>query len=195
VTYPKPGKFIVRVDKVSHSGRLQVFVDDERQLDRELPCGEKLGKSSVFRPQWKLWETTYDEDIAVEIPAGRHRIRVDNLGNDWVAVTKYTFAGCKVLDKPNVLVCGMKSNSVAIVWLQNRESCWYNHGKERKVGPVAAFTLTLTGLSDGKYRLQWWETWKGQPARTEQGEARNGRLTLTIPPLAADVAVKIRRAE
>jgi len=195
LNYPKPGKFVIHVEKVSNSGRLQVFVDDHLELDRKLPCGEKLGKSSVYRPQWKLWETTYDEDVAVEIPAGRHRIRVDNLGKDWVAVTKYTFSGCKVLDKPNVLVCGMKSKSVAIVWLQNRESCWYNHGKDGKVGQVEPFTLTIAGLSDGKYRLQWWETWKGEPGRTEQGEANNGRLTLSVPPLATDVAVKIRSAD
>jgi len=195
VNYPKPGKFLIHVDKVSNSGRLQVFVDDELKFDRELPCGENLGKSSVHRPQWNLWETTYDEDVGVEVPAGRHRIRVENLGNDWVAVTKYTFAGCRVLDKPNVLVCGMKSKSVAVVWLQNRESSWYNHGKEEKVGQVAAFTLTLTGLTDGKYRLQWWETWKGEPVRTEHAEAKGGRLTLAVPPLATDVAVKIRSVE
>jgi hypothetical protein len=151
-----------------------------------------LGKSSVYRPQWKLWETTYDEDITVDLPAGRHRIRIDNLGNDWVAVTKYTFTGCRVLDKPNVLVCGMKSPSVAIVWLQNRESCWYNHGKGQVV-PVDAFRLTLAGLKDGRYRLQWWETWKGEPARTDQAEVHDGRLVLSVPPLATDVAVKVQR--
>jgi len=88
----------------------------------------------------------------------------------------------------------MKSKSVAVLWLQNRESCWYNHGKGGKVGRVDASTLTLTGLGDGKYRLEWWETWKGEPVRAEQAEARDGRLQLAIPPLATDVAVKIRIA-
>jgi hypothetical protein len=191
VHHPRPGKFIIHVDKVSHSGRLQVFVDDQVRLDRELPCGEKLGKSSVHRPQWKLWETTYDEDFAVDIPAGRHRIRVDNLGNDWVAVTKYTFTGCQVLDKPNVLVCGMKSKSVAILWLQNRESCWYNHGKG-KTDPVEAFRLTLGGFKDGRYLLEWSETWKGEATGIEEVEAKNGCLTMTVPRLTTDVAMKIR---
>jgi len=192
VGYPRPGKFLVHVTKVSHSGRLQIFVDDQLRLDRELPCGEKLGKESVYRPQWKLWETTYDEDVAVEVPAGRHRIRVDNLGNDWVAVGKYVFTGCRVLDRPNVLVCAMKCPSVALLWLQNRESCWYNHSGKGKVGQVEAFTLAVTGLRDGRYRLEWWDTWQGKPQRTEQAEARAGRLSLNIPPLATDVAVKIR---
>ena len=78
-------------------------------------------------PQWKLWETTYDEDVAVEIPAGQHRIRIDNSGKDWVEVTRYTFTGCRVLDRPDVLVCGMKADDLAILWVQNKESCWHNH--------------------------------------------------------------------
>ena len=96
--------------RVSASGLLKIWVDDELKLERELPCGEGLGKDSVYRPQWKLWETTYDEDVAVDIPAGTHRIRVENLGRDWVTVGSYRFTGCQVLDRPNVLVCGMKTD-------------------------------------------------------------------------------------
>jgi len=191
VNYPQAGKFIVHVGTVSSSGLLRVWIDDRLALERALPCAEKLGKKSVYQAQWKLWETTYDEDLAVEVPAGRHRIRIDNFGKDWVGVTKYTFTGCKVLDRPNVLVCGMKSPRLAMLWIQNRESCWYNHG-QGKVGEVGAFTLSVLGLANGRYRLEWWETWKGSPGRIEQAEVRDGRLTLDLPPLASDTALKIR---
>ncbi len=142
---------------------------------------------------WRSERSTYDEEIAVEVPAGRHRIRVDNFGNDWVAVAKYTFAGCKVLDRPNVLVCGMKTQGLAMLWIQNRESCWYHHG-QGKVGDVGAFALDVVGLPHGPHRVEWWETWKGAVARTEPAEVRGGKLTLRVPPLASDVAVKIRPA-
>jgi hypothetical protein len=193
VEYPRPGKFAVHVDTVSNCGLLRIWIDDRQALERALPCGEKLGKKSVYRPQWKLWETTYDEEISVEVPAGRHRIRVDNVGKDWVAVAKYTFTGCKVLDRPNVLVCGMKTQGLAMLWIQNRESCWYNHG-QGKVGDVGAFTLEVVGLPDGPHRVEWWETWKGALARTEPAEVRAGKLTLRVPSLASDMAVKIRPA-
>jgi len=191
VRYPRAGKFVVHVGTVSNSGLLRVWIDDRLALERPLPCAEKLGKKSVYQPQWKLWETTYDEDLAVEVPAGRHRVRIDNSGKDWVGVTKYTFTGCKVLDRPNVLVCGMKTPRLAMLWLQNRESCWYNHG-QGKVGQIGGFTLSIPGLADGRCRLEWWETWKGTPGRTEQAEVRGGRLTLAVPPLETDTAVKIR---
>ena len=191
VDYPQPGKFIVRVGRVSASGLLKIWVDDELKHERELPCGEGLGKDSVYRPQWKLWETTYDEDVAVDIPAGTHRIRVENFGRDWVTASSYRFTGCQVLDRPNVLVCGMKSEPVAILWLQNRESSWYNHARDT-VQPVDAFRLAVRGLSDGPYDVEWWDTWKGEPIRTDQIEARNGVLPLMVPTLKTDTAIKIR---
>lgn len=190
VDYPAPGKFVVRVGTVSHSGLLRFRIDDRQILDRELPCAEGLGKKSVFRPQWKLWETTYDEDIAIDVPAGRHRIRVENLGRDWVRVASYVMTGCSVLDKPNVLVCGMKSDGVAMLWVQNRDSSWVNHARGT-VPPVAAFAVTATDLPDGKYRLQWWETWRGTIERTEPVEVRGGRLSVGIPELKTDIAIKV----
>lgn len=192
VDYPQSGRFIVRIDKVSSSGLLRIWVDDQQRLERELPCGEGLGKESVFRPQWKIWETTYDEDIAVDVPAGKHRIRVENLGRDWVAVSSYRFTGCKILDRPNVLVCGMKTRELAMLWLQNKESSWYNHAGNGEVGQVDPFIFSITGLNDGKYRLEWWTTWKGEILRDEEVDVRDGMLTLKVPALTTDVALKLR---
>jgi len=191
VDYPAPGQFVVRVGRVSASGLLKIWVDDELQCERELPCGEGLGKESVYRPQWKLWETTYDEDVAVDIPAGTHRIRVENFGRDWVTASSYRFTGCQVLVRPNVLVCGMQSESLAILWLQNLDSSWYQHG-QGTVPPVAGFQLVVRGLADGPYDVEWWDTWKGVPVRADQIEARGGGLLLTVPELQTDTAAKIR---
>ncbi len=191
VTYPAPGKFIVRVGRVSSSGLLKIWIDDQLKLEHELPCGEGLGKESVYRPQWKLWETTYDKDVQVDVPAGPHRIRVENFGRDWVTTTGYRFTGCQVLDRPNVLVCGMKSDLVSVLWIQNRESSWYNHG-QKAVAPVDGFRLGVT-TADGSYDVEWWETWKGQTLRSEQIEARDGVLPLELPRLETDIALKIRK--
>jgi hypothetical protein len=193
VNYPQPGRFVVHVGVVSNSGLVRVWADDQVKLERELPCGEGLGKQSVYREQWKLWETTYDEDLAVDVPAGQHRIRIENFGKDWVRVTRYTFTGCKVLDKPNLLVCGMKTEGLAMLWLQNRDSDWYNHAGPGKVSPIDPFTLTVPGLPDGRYELQWWETWKGSLQHKETVTVRQGQLPLSLPVLQTDVALRLKK--
>lgn len=191
VRFPRPGQFIVRVATVSNSGLLRVWLDDKLALERSLPCGEKLGKKSTYQSQWKLWETVYDEDVRVDVPAGAHRIRIQNFGRDWVSITKYTFTGARVLDRPNVLVCGMRSPQVAILWLQNLESDWFNHG-QGQVAQVEPFTVAVRGLRDGRYQVQWWDTWNGKVERSEAVEVRNGLVRLTVGPLKTDVAAKLR---
>jgi hypothetical protein len=190
VDYPKPGKFVVRVGRVSRSGRLQVSVDGQTRLDRELPCGQGIGKDPVYQPKWKLWESTYDEDFSVDLPAGRHRIRVDNAGDDWVTVTGYSFTGCQVLDRPNLLVCGMKAPGLALLWVQNRDSCWYNRGRGR-VAKVAPFSIDVQGLPAGRYQLQWWETWHGRLEKSQEVEVRGPAVRLSFPELDGDLALKL----
>jgi hypothetical protein len=192
--YPRDGQFIMHVETVSNSGLLRVWVDGQQVLEREFPCGEGLGKASVYRPQWTLWETTYDEDVTVPVPAGTHTVRVDNSGKDWVHLTRYVFTGCKVLDKPNLLVAGMRADDLGVLWMQNRDSDWARH-LDNSVKPVAPTVLTIQGLPDGAYDAEWWETWRGAVARTESLESRGGEMALRIRELATDMAVKLRRVE
>jgi hypothetical protein len=193
VTYPADGEFLVKIGTVSNSGLVRVRIDDELAVEQDYPCGEGLGKSSVYREQWKLWETTYDEVLRVPVPAGRHRIRIENFGKDWVRVGGYTFTGCQVISKPNALVGGLRADDLAILWLQNRDSDWFNHAGNGTVGQVDPFTVTLKGLPKGTYRIEWWETWRGSVARTETVQSDGEALVLRLPALETDIAAKIRR--
>ena len=195
VNYPTDGKFILRVQEVSNSGLLRIWVDDELKTEIDLPCGEGLEKNSIWQEKWNLWQTTYDKDFSLDIPAGQHRIRIENFGKDWVKVARYTFTDCKVLDKPNLLACGMKTDGLAMLWLQNRDSSWYNHAGNGNVGQVDPYTLTVQGLPDGKYEAEWWETWKGIPQRIEEVAVQGGIMRLALPVLTTDIALKLRHQE
>jgi hypothetical protein len=180
------------VGRVSNSGLLRVWVDGQQVTEIDLPCGEKIGKESAYREQWKLWESTYDQDFAVDMAAGTHQIRIENSGKDWVSVDRYTFTGCQVRRSPNVLACGMRAANLAVLWLQNRDSDWYNQGRGA-VPAVAPTLVTLTGLADGKWTVEYWETWKGTRGRCETVTAKSGTITLRLPELQTDVAIKLRR--
>ena len=192
VTYPRPGRFIVRVGRVSRAGLLRIWLDEREVLARDLPCAQGLGKEGRFVPQYKLWETVYDEDIAVAVPAGQHRLRVDNGGKDWVTINRYVFTGCRVGDRPEVSFWGMATDRLTLLWLQNRESTWVNHAGGGAVGQVDPFRVTVGGLPDGRYQLQWWETWQGRVSRETTADAKGGKLVIDVPALPTDVAIKIR---
>ena len=191
VDYPRPGQFIVHVDTVSNSGLLRVWVDGRQELEIDLPCGEGLEKRSIWREEWELWETTYDKQFALDLPAGPHRIRIENFGKDWIRVGSYTFEGCRLMDKPNVLVCGMKTEGLAALWLQNRDSTWRRHAGDEPVAAVDEFLLTIAGVPDGEYELQWWDTWRGAPGTWETVRVEEGLLEVVVPALQTDRALKL----
>jgi hypothetical protein len=193
VAYPADADFVIHVDKVSNSGLLKVFVDDQLALERPLPCGEGCGKSWRHVPQWKLWESVYDEDVRVPVKAGVRRIRVENHGKDWVSVSRYVFAGCRTQERQEAVCYALAAPSAAVVWIQNGDSTWVNHARHAdEIRPFPAAAYTLGGLADGAYEVEWWETWTGVPQRRERVRAEGGRLTLKPGPVATDVAAKIR---
>ncbi len=193
VEYPEPGRFTVHVGRVSNSGLLRIRVDGELRLEKAFPCGEGLGKSATYRPRWKLWESVYDDPVSIDIPAGRHTIEVENTGTDWIRVKSYSFGGCLQVRNPNLLCAAIGTERIAICWFQNRDSSWYNHHQRKDVPRVPASTVTLQGFPRGRYTVEWWETWKGRPTRTETLETNGPTLELQLPPIATDLAAKIRR--
>jgi len=192
VSYPADGAFVIQVDKVSNAGLLKVFVDDRLAMEKPLPCGEGCGKSWRYVPQWKLWESVYDEEVSVPVKAGAHRIRVENHGKDWVAVRRYVFSGCRTQERQEAVCYALAAPGVACVWIQNGESTWVNHAQcASEIRPFPAAAYTLDGFVDGDYEVTWWETWEGKELRRETARSAGGKLALNPGPIATDLAAKI----
>lgn len=183
----RPFRFVVSVGRVSRSGKLHVWVDDELKLERDLPAGEGHGKAWSFQDKWNIWQSLYDEDFVIEIPAGSHKIRVANGGLDWIRVKRYAFEEYRKTE-PDLIASGMRTDEVAFVWLHNRRNTWW----QNSVGDVAPIAPTQVSVAypAGRYTLEWWNTWDGKILRTDTVTATD-KLVLSPGELATDVAVKI----
>ncbi|MCD6351403.1 MAG: cellulase family glycosylhydrolase, partial [Armatimonadetes bacterium] len=194
VTYPRPGKFVLHVDRVSNSGLVKVYLDGKLAAEFDLPCGEGLGKQSVWREQWKLWETVYDKDLVVPVPAGKHEIRVENEGKDWVRVSEYRFVGARGYGLPDHLVLGLRSGKMVLLWVRNRDFTWFN-AEAGKVQPRPPCRLVLGDVAAGVYSVETWDPWEGKVIARTQVRASGGKLELDVPGLTQDIAFKLIREE
>ncbi len=93
-----------------------------------------------------------------------------------------------------VRVVGLQGKDCACIWLLNRQATWF----KSVVGGAAperldGVELRLSGLADGAYRVQWWDTWRAATLKQETARASGGELHLTVPPFARDVACKIMK--
>lgn len=193
VDYHEPGLFAIHVDKVSVHVQLEIRLDGKLVLNESLPAGERLGKRSSFDETYKIWNTTYDTDFTVDIPAGKHRIKIDNTGKDWLTVDKYTFEKYQSDEFPPLHVFGQLTDDMAILWVQNKNNAAYLRRPGRKVHPVEPSSFVLEGMTDGNYRLEHWDTAKGTVIETKNISVQGGNVRLDMPLIHTDIALKALR--
>jgi len=193
VSYPKDGKLMFHVGTVSQGVVLHVSVDGQEIWSRELPAGEGQGewKSTKWQEQWKIWQSVYDKDYEMPIPAGQHSIEITNTGKDWVEISPYTFTGCRDPQFAQMDAYGLRTGTLALVWLHDVDSNWYNDKHGRPPVPVQGLKVPLQGLKDGAYKLQWWDTRKGAVLRTTTAKCVQGTLVIAAPEFTGDIAVKV----
>ncbi len=195
VTYPRAGKLILRVGSVSARGLLRVKVDGQEAWSHELLTGAGQGewKSTQFYPQWGVWQSVYDKDYEVPIPAGEHAIVLENAGSDWVTVPALTFVGCRDPRLAQLDLLGLRAEDFAVLWAHDPESNWYNDKLGKLPKLIAGASTTLLGLTDGTYRVEWWDTRKGTVMSTAEARCEGGKLPLLMPDFTRDVAAQVRR--
>jgi hypothetical protein len=88
---------------------------------------------------------------------------------------------------------GITCDRTVLLWLQNEAHTWQNVFEKRESAPVRELQLSATGLPDGKYSLEWWNTSTGAVERHEETEVKSGTLRLIVSELKEDVAVQLRR--
>lgn len=180
----RPCRFVVEVSGVSgHGGAgLRISVDGQAVLERTFP--DEDDSTATL--------TEYNGPYSVDVPAGRHTVTVENTGNDWVYVA-YTVEGYRPLVEPNYRVLGVTGSGRAWLWLHNRQSTWSRQLRRKQDPiPIPPSLLTLEGLPDGFYRVEWWDTWRGEPFGTVGARSSRGWMRLQVPGFARDLACKIR---
>ncbi|MFP4380655.1 MAG: DUF5060 domain-containing protein [Candidatus Sumerlaeia bacterium] len=91
---------------------------------------------------------------------------------------------------------GMQNDHEARLWFYDTRM--YRTGNRREpmvpvARPIPAGTASLDGLKPGKYRVQFWDTWKGRPmeAHTFTIQHKGGPFEIQVPGFEKDIACKI----
>lgn len=183
VDYPEAGQFIVHVSEVS-GGTLEIVLDG-KALPREKLVADKNRK--------------VDRDVTIDIPAGRHEIELRNAGPDWLRISHLLLTHYHDTRKvPDVEVYAVQTQQSAYLWAHHRLNVLPMREAGFQPEPIRGATAEISGLADGPYRVEWWDTVHGQPtggqsAGGQSVPCRGGKLRIDIPDLAADVACKIKR--
>ncbi|MEM2912916.1 MAG: DUF5060 domain-containing protein [Candidatus Bathyarchaeia archaeon] len=95
-----------------------------------------------------------------------------------------------MLNLDGVRVLGLKNDSKALIWVQNKASKWYSI-VEDEIKHVENLEIILDGFKPGKYLIEHWDSFIGQIFK-EQSVESDGKITLFIDRIERDFAAKIR---
>ena len=93
---------------------------------------------------------------------------------------------CYMLEGPNL----------RLLWVYNTNFTWWNVVNGHEIKPVQNGQITVDmrmGQYNDTYTVEWWDTYKGDIAYSEDVKASNGNIILKLPILKNDIAAKIIR--
>jgi hypothetical protein len=85
--FDQPKRFTAWVYEVEQDARLEFLLDGKKRLEQRLPAGPGKGQFCLKMPEG--WQSFYDKEYGISIPAGRHTLRVRNSGKGWIWLNAY----------------------------------------------------------------------------------------------------------
>ncbi|WP_198661768.1 DUF5060 domain-containing protein [Lewinella sp. IMCC34183] len=126
----------------------------------------------------------------VRVPAGRHRITVDNPGTDWISIRSYTIGG--VGSRVDAYILSTIDGRTAAGWVFNHR---YNHEFLAENGgppdPVAGSVVVVPNMLPGSYLVNWYDCLTGQVVDSAPAVADAGGLVFSVPDFTWDLAFRI----
>jgi hypothetical protein len=184
---PRRTELVIQVSGVSGYGgsHLTVRRNGELVLDKPMPDADGSSQTDTLHQ--------YDGAYAIQAPEGRQTIVVENQGADWMNVG-YVLKDGKAATEPPLRVLALASLDSAIAWVQNPQHEWYRVLVQKQaVRPVPPSLLELPGLSEGRYQVTLWDTYRGAVIRRLPLETSKGVLIVPLPEVRQDLAVKVVR--
>jgi len=91
-----------------------------------------------------------------------------------------------------IRVIGSQGKDRAFLFLSDKEASWYSVVVEKmKPRKREGVSIIINGLSPGKYKVQWFDTYEGRVLEVKISEAKERTLQISAPPFLRDIACKI----
>lgn len=124
-------------------------------------------------------------EIALDVPAGRHRIELINTGSaDYVTLQSIDFG----TDVPTIAAAAKRGPDYAFVWAWNRTGVY----SLEKV-PAARATLKLENLTAGAWKAEWWDGVTGTKLSSTVVAHNGGTLAVETPEIERHAALVLQR--
>jgi hypothetical protein len=178
----------MHLNSVSDGAVLAVYVDRNQIFQRSL--ANKDG-------QW-LVNNEYNEDIVVELPAGRRLVEIRNTGSDWFyldwirleAVWPARYANDW---RPSPVAVGLRGSRDSLIYVVNPRASFPANATNAVIEPFDGDAVRIESLPAGQYRAFWHNPQTAARVGETEGTSDGALLILPLPELREDLAARLER--
>lgn len=184
--FTNTARLVLHLNSVSGGAVLAVFVDGRETFRRSLPDTDG---------QWQV-NNEYNEDLTVDLPAGRHLLEIRNVGGDWfhldwVRLENALPAAYAGGWQPAPVAVGLRRERHALVYVLNPRASWPANATNAVIEPWSGGPVKLRELPAGRYRAVWFEPRSGKRVMETTGASDGAVLTLPLPDFTEDLAGRL----
>lgn len=177
ISPPVNTNMIVNIQNVSFAAdaQLTITVDGVTVLNLNLAAG------------------TEQTSLTIPLTAGQHTVIFDNLGEDWLQIGYIELSDYRA--PLRVIALADREEGVALAWIHNRDYTWEQAQTNEPLEPQD-FTLTLSDMLAGVYRVEFWDTETGNVLGEERitlASDGDGMLRVPLLPIRRQLALRIFR--
>lgn len=176
----------MHLNSVSDGSRLVVRINGQQVLSRLL--ANKDGGYQV--------NNEYNEDITLQIPAGKQLVEITNTGADWFyldwvrldQILPSTYANNW---KPSPVATGQRGENESWVYVVNPAINWPSGSHLAEPPPLPDRNLVLNFWSPGKFHAFWYDGRTGAFLGETTADTENGLLRFVLPEFREDAVGRI----
>ncbi len=184
VDWPQTGRFVVSVGDVSGYGgaNLRLRLDGEQALFADFVDPDETNHETL---------QGYRGQYAIDVPAGRHEIVIENSGRDWFTIDQIRLDRyAPPVDRLEVM--GLRGRDTVLLWLRNQDYTWYHAAAGQPCLTIPPARLILHNVPAGRHTIRSYDpgtaAWLSQ---VDQAGAQ-GRLEISLPEIRHDLALMVR---
>jgi hypothetical protein len=150
-----------------------------------------------------IWSGVFTGAAGTDMTWWWESIHTANLYHHWSALSSFLEGTCisrsdlhpAIFENisGSVTTFGVATHDEALIWLLDRAYDWPDGAMEANPSPINGVEVTLTGISDGTWSVEWWDTITGKRLATGETIASGGVLRLGSPIFKVDIAARLKR--
>lgn len=127
---------------------------------------------------------------SISISSGAHKIKVDNLGTDWISINNYVFT--KISPPLNTYILKSADSTKIAGWLHSKIYNWVDAGPNGSVpAAIKGASIIIPEMQNTQYIVNFTDCLTGNNITTQSAIATNHTLTIPLPNIAWDAAITV----